>query len=620
MSGRIGRGALTLRFDPAARSGNLRSTCSACRLTCRPTPDLPASTPRSLDSMSLRVAQLKAPHTVADWHSDPGGFNSDDLGSVSVFVQMGLNDPRDRKIKLVLKPWACVKDMKDQLQAMLNIPTSAQQLFYKGTELSNVRNLVQCGIYQDKVVVHLVLSANARKKRANMYTIHPYGNHVFPKTIMKAAHLAMQGLALGLVPELAMDGTGGTYFLKDPTQRKVCCFKPQNEEPFAPMNPRGFVAALGESGFRKGVLSGEACEREVAAYLLDKDHFAGVPATTLTEIKHPAFRYGEGEVVYKMGSLQEFVRHDDVVSDLSPSMFSAHQVHKIVLLDMRIVNTDRNDANILVRKRRNANGDVEHELIPIDHGYSLPDYMEVGSHLPVGAHELQIAWCDWCWFSWPQLKVPISEEDRQYILSINVDQEIQRLSAQVPLRAPCRRNMKIAGMLVEKGVRRRVLLHDLARFMCREDLDAPSRLELLCQEALHQACSPRPSPRHAPRRADGKPALSIDVSALPEDPGTLLSPPGFWASFDPFNDAIESVTSPIGSPKNGLHLQSWEALSSSYFHADVQELFGRRPSEPASGDTDAARARLLDTDAKLEKHFLHLVSRMLDEELDAMGR
>ncbi|KDO32592.1 hypothetical protein SPRG_03066 [Saprolegnia parasitica CBS 223.65] len=550
--------------------------------------------------MSLRVAQLKAkasPHPVADWHSDPGGFNSDDLGSVSVFVQIGINDPRDRKIKLVLKPWACVKDMKDQLQAMLNIPTSAQQLYYKGTELNNVRNLVQCGIYQDKVVVHLVVSANARKKQKMFYN-------------PPAAHLAMQGLALGLVPELAMDGTGGTYFLKDPTQRKVCCFKPQNEEPFAPMNPRGFVAALGESGFRKGVLSGEACEREVAAYFLDKDHFAGVPATTLTEIKHPAFRYGEAEVVYKMGSLQEFVRHDDVVSDLSPSMFSAHQVHKIVLLDMRIVNTDRNDANILVRKRRNANGDIEHELIPIDHGYSLPDYME-------------IAWCDWCWYNWPQLKVPLSEEDRQYILGINVDQEIQRLCAQIPLRLPCRRNLKIAGMLVEKGVRRRVLLYDLVRFMCREDLDAPSRLELLCQDALRQACSPKPSPRNSlQRKANGKPNLSIDVGAPPDEAHTLLSPPGFWASFDPFSDAPLGVTSPIGSPKQGsLNLQSWETLSSTFFHADVQDMFGRRPScdPPTPADSDATRNALLDADPKTEKLYMLLVARMLDDEIEAMG-
>lgn len=97
-----------------------------------------------------------------------------------------------------------------------------------------------------------------------------------------------------------MDGTGGTYFFKDPSHRNVGCFKPQDEEPFGPNNPRGLVGQLGQvscdlyrlqglpafffanrshlvsylynsqSGLRRGILSGEACERELAAYILDK--------------------------------------------------------------------------------------------------------------------------------------------------------------------------------------------------------------------------------------------------------------------------------------------------------------------------------------------------------------
>ena len=57
---------------------------------------------------------------------------------------------------------------------------------------------------------------------------------------------ALQGLALGLAPVLAMDGTGGTYFFKDPSHRNVGCFKPQDEEPFGPNNPRGLVGQLGQ--------------------------------------------------------------------------------------------------------------------------------------------------------------------------------------------------------------------------------------------------------------------------------------------------------------------------------------------------------------------------------------
>ncbi|ETW02742.1 hypothetical protein, variant [Aphanomyces invadans] len=585
----------------------------------------------------MRVGQVKALANDA-WHSDPGGFDSGDLGSVSVFVQMHrMNDPRERKIKLVMKPWACVKDMKDQLQAMFGIPTAAQQLYYKGTELANARNMVQCGLYADKVVVDLVLSANGRKNRTNLFTIHPYGNHVFPKSIMKAAHLAMQGLALGFTPELAMDGTGGTYFLKDPTQRKVCCFKPQNEEPFGPCNPRGFVGPLGEAGFRKGVLSGEACEREVAAFLMDKDHFASVPATTLAEIKHPAFKYNDGgAVLYKMGSLQEFVRHDDVASDLSPSLFTPHQVHKIVLLDMRVVNTDRNDANLLVRRRRTPDGRAEHDLIPIDHGYSIPDTIE-------------IAWCDWCWYNWPQLKVPLSDEDRQYILNLNVEHEIQNVLTHIPLRPACRRNLRIAGLLVEKGVRKRVLLHDLARIMCREDLDAPSTLEHLCTQAMHHAFDlhvqpPMPSSVKVattePAAGHTLPAsfasLRINTTTAANTPSdndqhllSLTSPVGFWASLDPFDNprgksyqGATPMSPAFTSPRNldpAPCLPTWEQLNQG-FHADAKELFHSTSSSfPQSPHHPHATTRdlvLKALPAREEKHFFRWLSHLIDVELD----
>lgn len=49
---------------------------------------------------------------------------------------------------------------------------------------------------------------------------------------------ARRGLDRGFKPELTLEGTGGTYFLHDATRQKVAVFKPQDEEPFAPNNPR----------------------------------------------------------------------------------------------------------------------------------------------------------------------------------------------------------------------------------------------------------------------------------------------------------------------------------------------------------------------------------------------
>lgn len=49
---------------------------------------------------------------------------------------------------------------------------------------------------------------------------------------------ARRGLDRGFKPELTLEGTGGTYFLQDAARQKVAVFKPQDEEPFAPNNPR----------------------------------------------------------------------------------------------------------------------------------------------------------------------------------------------------------------------------------------------------------------------------------------------------------------------------------------------------------------------------------------------
>jgi phosphatidylinositol 4-kinase type 2 len=46
------------------------------------------------------------------------------------------------------------------------------------------------------------------------------------------------------------------------------------------------------------------------------------------------------------------------------------------------------------------------ELIPIDHGYCLPDVIEIG-------------WCDWCWLDWPQVKKPLDKETLQYVLALD---------------------------------------------------------------------------------------------------------------------------------------------------------------------------------------------------------
>lgn len=372
------------------------------------------------------------------------------------------------------------------------------------------------------------------------------------------------------------------------------------------------------------------------------------------------FKYGDaGAHHFKVGSLQEFVRHDDVVSDLSPNQFSVHQVHKIVLLDMRLLNTDRNDANILVRKKRSATtGQVEYELIPIDHGYCLPQFLE-------------IAWCDWCWYNWPQLKQPLSTEDREYILSLSALNESEALSKKIPLRRACRRNMLIAGMIVQKGVKANLVLYDIARIMCRDDLDAPSVLERMCLEAFHQVLAQRKAaeqtqpnmstpPPSSPR--NGKVPhlrLSIDTTAAPRELNSRLngdqspldsgarSPPGFWASFGPFSafdddDAEEEedegetdCSDSSEQLKNGTLSMSWDQMAS---HAlsnaakrtestpQLSSSFKPHSPVPSSFTTEPEKDEFetlndaLDDNAQDEKLFLSLLGRLMDEQVEKRRR
>lgn len=70
-------------------------------------------------------------------------------------------------------------------------------------------------------------------------------------------------------PKLTADGTSGAYVIKNSTQGNIAVFKPIDEEPFAPFNPRGMTGPFGSDTCRAGVKSGESTLREVAAYLLD---------------------------------------------------------------------------------------------------------------------------------------------------------------------------------------------------------------------------------------------------------------------------------------------------------------------------------------------------------------
>jgi hypothetical protein len=93
------------------------------------------------------------------------------------------------------------------------------------------------------------------------------------------------------------------------------------------------------------------------------------------------------------------VEYNDVAGNLGSHQFEVSEVHKIAILDLRILNCDRNEANILVVKKLTSGQKGTQKtttLIPIDHGLSFPDNFEI--------YDYQIVW-----MGYKQAKVPLSE-------------------------------------------------------------------------------------------------------------------------------------------------------------------------------------------------------------------
>jgi len=456
-------------------------------------------------------------------------FNGADL---KVYVR-DVSDKDGKKRAITVKTWSTVKDVKDALQKLLNVPPAAQKIYFgplstSGQDLPNHRSLTDAGIYRNGEVLYLEIKGYLPSSTSSgigasndLSTLKAQDNDLCIskaflsvtnrdlKSIVKNTRIA---ITLGLKPSLVLDGSGGTYFLHDPNKRKIAVFKPADEEPYAENNPRGYVQQSYDQfeeadslSMRAGIKPGEACLREVAAYLLDDKGFSGVPMTTLIEARHPAFNYygsmlnlnqggaavgshsltiGSSPLLQqssqtlqkKVGSCQEFVSSECSMDDLSPSKISVEEVHKIAVLDIRIMNADRNSANLLCRRK--PNDPDTFELIPIDHGYCLRTVADV-------------CWFDWCWLDWPQLKKSVSQKTKEYILNLDVEKDARMLKEKLNIPSDALDYFRASSKLLQAGIRVGMTLYDIAVLCCRND-DAgehPSKLEQLLSMTAEIASS-----------------------------------------------------------------------------------------------------------------------------------
>nr|KYP48014.1 hypothetical protein KK1_030305 [Cajanus cajan] len=267
----------------------------------------------------------------------------------------------------------------------------------------------------------------------------------------------------------------------------VSVFKPIDEEPMAINNPRGLPVSEDGEGLKKGTRVGQGAFREVAAYVLDhprkgprsyhdneEQGFAGVPPTVMVKCLQKGFHNIEGyqniSSNVKIGSLQMFMRNIGSCEEMGPSSFPVEEVHKISVLDIRLANADRHAGNILIAK---DGEDCPTVLIPIDHGYCLPESFED---------------CTFEWLYWPQAKEPYSQDTIDYIKSLDAERDIKLLKFHGwDLPPKCAQILRISTMLLQKGAERGLAPFAIGSIMCRETLKKKSVIEQIVLEAEEAA-------------------------------------------------------------------------------------------------------------------------------------
>ncbi|KAL8275227.1 hypothetical protein Esti_000811 [Eimeria stiedai] len=463
-----------------------------------------------------------------------------------------------RSCELDIYPFYDVQMVKRLLIKKLRLPASMQvkdvRLIFRGSELPNWRPMT---VFFENPVKRLLWAVRGGSAQA---FIRPFArSQTFrSKELLRILEEVRLGFRRNVAPKLTMDGTGGTYILFDGRRRPVAVFKPEDEEAFAPCNPRGYEGRLGQQGLRGGVLSGEGAGREFAAYLLDASYggFAGVPATMMAEACHPAFCSKgqievDGDVVmssyvrsdpspsvpWKVGSFQAFVEAKECVGNFDARLFSVGDVHRIAIFDLRVMNLDRNDSNILVaplmgyqKEQQGAGGPRSLRgtggVVKQIQGKLLRSVSSVGScgaqlcladqaavagaetaafaaaavmtpdgkptkfrlipidHGMILTDVLDVATLDLVWFDWPQSKEPYTESELRLIYSFDVDKDLERLTRRVALRDNCLRTLRLATKLLQICARHHLTVRETATIAVRDNFDIPSPLEHIIRRSL----------------------------------------------------------------------------------------------------------------------------------------
>ncbi|KAG1677055.1 hypothetical protein FOA52_001225 [Chlamydomonas sp. UWO 241] len=228
------------------------------------------------------------------------------------------------------------------------------------------------------------------------------------------------------------------------------------------------------------VRCGEAAPREVVAFMLDHGGHTRVPTTCLVRAAHSSLKNGPNVAgVPKLATLIEFVENKCDAVDMGSEFFATDDAHRIAMLDIRLLNTDRHSGIILMKQRTNADGIAgpptpdsavsDYVLIPIDHRCSLPEVL---------------AEPFFEWMSWPQAKQPFSEKNLLYIASLDAEADVHLLCKRMPgLHPGSLRMLELMTALLKHYAQAGKTLYEIGILFERPNDGSPSPLELMCLRA-----------------------------------------------------------------------------------------------------------------------------------------
>lgn len=367
-----------------------------------------------------------------------------------------------------------IRDVKLILRRLTNEHLTKHHLFLpRGSkELSNSLTLHDAGIVKGGCKLRLVVESSFNGRAS----VLPFNSAAeVSEEINDLIDKTREGLT-SMKPTKVdeFDASGGVYFIRKGRGEKVSVFKPQNEEPGMPDNPHGRA----QDPLREFFSPGQGCFRELAAYIFDVNNFVLVPPTSVVLCDHSSFATGP-----KVGSLQKYVNSYSIFGDLGHSelqKISDFEIQKIALFDMRILNCDRNSGNILICHKTEDEGDYIgeddnendlYQLIPIDHGYSMPSRLRVSD-------------IDWCWLQCEQVKHPVCKEIIEYMKSLDIDEIIAETLDQVQLSDEHVYLLHCVHHFLLMAMDLGFTLYEIALFFARDfnDEEKPSRFETIFSE------------------------------------------------------------------------------------------------------------------------------------------